>query len=189
MKKRIILLLLICSSSIFINAQSIKNINLQKSTITWEGSKLFSFGKHDGTVKFTSGFFKLYNDKIVGGEFIVNMKSIASNENKKWATKLVNHLKGEDFFNIKKYPTTKIIFTNVKHVGDGYMQITADLTIHEITNSVFFVAKLNDEKTQFETRLKIDRTDWNITYKSKGKTSIKDHIISDAISFEINLNF
>ena len=189
MKKRIILLLLICSSSILINAQSTKKINLQKSTITWEGSKLFSFGKHDGTVKFTSGNFNLKDDKIVGGEFIVNMNSIASNENEKWTIDLIKHLKDKDFFNVKKHPTTKIIFTNVKHVGDGYIQITADLTIHEITNSVFFVAKLNDVKNQLEARLKIDRTDWNITYKSKGKTSIKDHVISDAISFKINLKF
>ena len=189
MRKIIITIICITCLSTISYAQESKTIDLQKSKIIWEGSKLFGFGSHDGTVNFKEGKIIKNNDQIIGGQFVIDMTSIKSNENEGWVKDLVDHLKGKDFFDVENNSTAKIIFTNIKHVGDYYMQITADLTINKITKSVFFVAKLNDLNTQLETRLKIDRTEWNITYKSQGKTSIKDQIISDAITFKINLNF
>lgn len=187
--KKGILVIFLCSFSIFANAQKIDEINLQKSKITWEGSKLFGFGGHEGTVNFKEGKIIKNNNEIIGGEFIIDMNSIKSNEKDTWVKDLINHLKGKDFFDVNLNPISKLVFTKVKDVGDNYLQITANLTINKVTKSVFFVAKLNDVKTQLETRLKIDRTDWNITYKSQGITSIKDEIISDAISFNVILTF
>jgi len=187
MKKIILVLIFLVNYSITVNAQKEHQIKLKESNIIWEGSKLFGFGSHNGTVHFKEGFIKKQDDKIVGGEFIMDMNSIKSNENDGWVIDLVNHLKGKDFFDVKNNPIAKLVFTNVKHVDDLYMQITADLTINKVTNSIFFVAKLNDVKTQLDARFKIDRTLWNITYKSQGKTSIKNQVISDAIGFEVNL--
>ncbi len=116
------------------------------------------------------------------------MNSIKSNEKETQVKELIDHLKGKDFFDIKVNPTSKLVFTKVKDVGDNYIQITANPTINKVTKSVF-LAKLNDDKTQLDTQLKIDRTDWNITYKSQGRTSIKDQIISDAIAFKVTLTF
>lgn len=189
MKKIIIAVICITCLSTISNAQEKLKLDTKKSSIIWEGSKLFGFGSHDGTVNFKEREVLVKDSKITKGSFIIDMTSIKSNEKQTWVYDLIEHLKHKDFFDVKNNPTAKIVFTNIKYVGDGYVQITADLTINKITKSVFFVAKQNDEKRQLETRLKIDRTDWNITYKSQGKTSIKDQIISDAISFKINLNF
>ncbi|MEE9408819.1 MAG: YceI family protein [Polaribacter sp.] len=185
-------ILLAVFTILFINlslSQEKIKLDTKKSSIIWEGSKLFGFGSHDGIVNFIEGEITVKDSKITKGSFIIDMTSIKSNETETWVNDLIEHLKHKDFFDVKNNPTAKIIFTNIKYVGNGYVQITADLTINKITNSVFFVAKQNAAKKQIETRLKIDRTDWNITYKSQGKTSIKDQIISDAISFKINLNF
>ena len=187
--KMSILVIFLFSFSIGTNAQKVDEIDLQKSKITWEGSKLFGFGGHEGTVNFKEGKIIKNNNEIIGGEFIIDMNSIKSNEEGTWVKDLTDHLKGKDFFDVKDNPISKLVFTKVKAVGDGYTQITADLTINKVTKSVFFVAKLNDANTQLETRLKIDRTDWNITYKSQGTTSIKDQIISDAIAFNVTLTF
>jgi len=189
MKKIIITFICIISLSTISNAQEKLKLEIKKSSIIWEGSKLFGFGSHDGTVNFKEGEVVVEDGKIIKGSFIIDMTSIKSNEAETWVYDLIEHLKHKDFFDVKNNPTAKIVFTNIKYVGDGYVQITADLTINKITNSVFFVAQHNVEKKQLDTRLKIDRTDWNITYKSQGKTSIKDQIISDAISFKINLYF
>ncbi len=189
MKKIIYAFVLFCVFTTNTNAQEKMKLDTTKSTITWEGSKLFSFGVHDGTVKFKTGEVLVKESKITKGEFIIDMNSIASNEKESWTYDLIEHLKHKDFFDVKNNPTVKIVFTKIKYVGDGFLQIDADLTINKITNSVFFTAKQNNEKRQLEARLKIDRTDWNITYKSQGKTSIKNHIISDAIAFKIHLQF
>lgn len=188
--KKICLLFIISCFSLNVNAQENIKLNTKISSITWEGSKLFGFGSHDGTVNFKTGEVVVKDSKIMEGSFTIDMTSIKSNEKETWVYDLIEHLKHKDFFDVKNNPTAKIVFTNLKYVGDeGYVQITADLTINKITNSVFFVAKQDNEKRQLETRLKIDRKDWKITYKSQGETSIKDQIISDAISFKILLNF
>lgn len=189
MNKKIALLIIISCLTLQISTQEKIKLNTHKSAITWEGSKLFGYGSHEGTVNFKEGEVVVKDNKITKGSFIIDMTSIKSNETETWVYDLIEHLKHKDFFDVKNNPTAKIVFTNIKYVGDGYVQITADLTINKITKSVFFVAQQNDKKKQLETRLKIDRTDWNITYKSQGKTSIKEHIISDAISFKVNLNF
>ncbi|MDP5106599.1 MAG: YceI family protein [Polaribacter sp.] len=189
MIQKIYLLIIISCLTLQINAQESIKLNTKKSIIIWEGNKLFSFGSHDGTVNFKEGEVMVKDNKITKGSFIIDMTSIQSNEKETWVNDLVAHLKHKDFFDVQNNPTAKIVFTNIKYVGDGFVQITADLTINKITKSVFFVAEQDDAKKQLETRLKIDRTDWNITYKSQGKTSIKDHIISDAISFKVHLNF
>jgi polyisoprenoid-binding protein YceI len=189
MLKKTAFLIIISCLTLQINAQEKIKLNTKKSAIIWEGSKLFSFGSHDGTVNFKEGEVIVKDSKIIKGSFIIDMTSIKSNEEGTWVYDLIEHIKHKDFFDVKNNPTAKIVFTNIKYVGEGYVQITANLTINKITKSVFFVAQQNDEKKLLETRLKIDRTDWNINYKSQGKTSIKDHIISDAISFKVNLNF
>lgn len=190
MKKYLIVAVIFFTCSTILNAQEKIKLNTKKSTVTWEGSKLFGFGKHDGTVNFKEGEVSVIDSKITKGSFVIDMTSIKSNEKETWVYDLVEHLKHKDFFDVKNNPTAKIVFTNIKYIGnEGHMQITADLTINKITNSVFFSAKQNNEKKEIETRLKIDRTDWNITYKSQGKKTVKDQIISDAISFKVLLNF
>jgi len=189
MKKAVIIVILLCSVVNGINAQEKLKLDIEKSSIIWEGSKLFGFGNHDGTVNFKEGEVIVNESKITKGSFIINMTSIKSNEKETWVYDLIEHLKHKDFFDVKNNPTAKIVFKNIKYVGDCYVQITADLTINKITKSIVFVAKQDDAKKQLETRLKIDRTDWNITYKSQGITSVKDQIISDAIFFKVKLNF
>ena len=190
MIQKIAVLIIIYCFTLQINGQEKIKLNTKKSAIIWEGSKLFNFGTHDGTVNFKEGEVVVKDSKIISDSFIIDMTTKKSNEKETWVYDLVEHLKHKDFFDVKNNPTSKIVFTNIKYVGDeGHVQITADLTINKTTKSVFFVAQQNDDKKQLETRLKIDRTDFNITYKSQGNTSVKDHIISDAISFKVLLNF
>lgn len=49
-------------------------------------------------------------------------------------------------------------------------------------------SKLFDEKaSKMSVKFKIDRTDWNINYASKGISSVKDYAISDAIELEVEV--
>ena len=46
MKKYLIVAVIFFTCSTILNAQEKIKLNTKKSTVTWEGSKLFGFGKH-----------------------------------------------------------------------------------------------------------------------------------------------
>ena len=73
----------------------------------WTGSAI---GKsHYGTVDYT-GVINLSNNQLVGGELIMDMKTINSEDLEgEWKEKLNNHLKNADFFNVDTFPTAKLV--------------------------------------------------------------------------------
>ena len=186
MRKIIITIICCISLSTTVNAQEKIEINITKSTIKWIGEYTFYFGGHDGFIKFTKGHFIKTGDVITGGEFIIDMNSITNTDikTKKGNESLVSHLKEPDFFDVKKHPLAKLIITNVEYFKDESMRIHANLTLKGITKPIQFNATPNYQEKSLTTRFKIDRREWNVSYKSK----IKNSAISDAIGFEVTLS-
>lgn len=59
-------------------------------------------------------------------------------------TKLDEHLKGADFFDVAKYPTATFKSTRVeKGDEEGELKVTGDLSLHGVTKSIVLDAKLN----------------------------------------------
>ncbi|EDP70822.1 YCE I like family protein [Flavobacteriales bacterium ALC-1] len=189
MKKRIVLLIAITSIA-FSHAQkdTTENleINIEKSELKWSGEYAFYFGGHNGTIGFKEGYFVKSNGVISGGEFIIDMTSIICDdiEDEEANEGLVNHLKNEDFFNIKEFKTAKLVITSVEYHDNSHMKIYASLTIKGITLPVNFQAEVNYEKRQMTTKFKIDRQRWGIDYTSK----LRDGAIADGIGFEVTLS-
>jgi len=193
MKKRTLLITVILLNLIVSHAQMSEqlDINISKSKIKWTGEYVFYYGGHDGIINFKDGHFIKTNGAITGGEFIIDMTSIQSQDmdNEDARKDLDNHLKNEDFFDVDKFPTTKLVITSTKYHDNTHLKVFADLTIKDITLPINFEARVIYETKQLKTRFKIDRTLWNINYKSKeiaGK--LKDGLISDAIGFEVRLS-
>lgn len=187
MKNYSIAFLFIISCSLTCYAQKEINIDLEKSEVHWTGSKLFGFGKHYGTVKFKKGKLFQINDKITGGIFTIDMKTIINTDGK-YSEMLVDHLKNKDFFHVKKYPIAQLIMTQIKYdKNNGRLNIKADLTIKNKTNPIEFQAELSEDQRLFKAEFIIDRTDWKITYESKGFAAVKNQVISDAIEFRVSI--
>ena len=57
---------------------------------------------HSGYINLLNAFFLFEDEKLVGGEFNIDMNSIKCTdiENPTYASKLEEHLKDPDFFNI-----------------------------------------------------------------------------------------
>ena len=196
MKKQILFVLFtiytVCSNAqIAINhTDETLKIDTSKSEIKWTGEYAFYFGGHDGIISFKEGSFIKNKNVIIGGEFIIDMHSILNTDIKEEEANedLVNHLKNEDFFDVKKFPTAKLIFTNVSYHNTTTMKIYANLTIKDVTLPINFRAEVDYELKQMTTKFKIDRTLWNIKYNSKEiEGNLKDGLISDAIGFEVTL--
>lgn len=195
MRKIIITLALITGFGIAINAQESIKIDTEKSVVKWSGSYSFDFGGHEGTVKIKEGGLIKTNDKISGGQFVIDMNTIVNTDD--YSQDLIDHLKSDDFFDVENHPTAKLVINKVKYHDPNntkfskqvYIRIDADLIIKGIKQPIMFEAEMNPEQTNILAKLKIDRTLWNVSFKSKSiSASIKDGIISDAIEFRISLH-
>lgn len=164
-----------------------KEINVKESKVTWTGEKVT--GTHTGTINLKSGFFTMEDEKLIGGEFVMNMASISttdlSGENKQ---KLDGHLKSEDFFGVEKHPTAKLVITNIAEKGNGSYGVVANLTIKTITKPVTFDLKMS--KDAANAKLTIDRSKYDVKYGSGSFfDSLGDKTIYDNFDLDVNLKF
>ncbi|MBB4118980.1 polyisoprenoid-binding protein YceI [Mesonia hippocampi] len=178
-------LALLGSTSIL--AQDTKKINTKTSKIEWKGEKLT--GSHEGTLHFKSGHLKLENNKLVGGEFIVDMKSLnvtdISGEGKQ---KLEGHLSSDDFFGVKNHPTAKLVITNVAEKGHNDYGVIAKLTIKGTTKTINFDIEV--KANEAEAELVIDRTNYGIKYGSGSFfDNLGDKTIYDDFEIDVELKF
>ena len=172
-------------------------LDTNKSSIEWEGKKLV--GTNNGSLKLKSGFLKLQGNEIIGGEIVADMKTISDKDidDKEYNAKLVKHLKSEDFFNVLKYPVAVFKFTNIEKAIDPdnsnfNYKITGNMTIKNVTNPITFFAHIgfNGNSISSRTKLILDRTKWNITYKSKNFfKNLGDKFIYDDFVLWLELSF
>ena len=163
MKRALLLLTLMGLVLVNVGAQSKLTADTTKTTLLWLGEKVT--GQHTGTIKLQSGWLNWQDNKIVSGEFNIDMASLKESENNKM---LMGHLKSDDFFGVVKYPVAKLTITGSTPFDKGTGVVTGTLTIKDITNPVEFKASLQkkDDGTWFFTNITIDRTKYNIRYGS-----------------------
>jgi polyisoprenoid-binding protein YceI len=165
-------------------------VNKKNSTVIWTGSK--PTGSHTGNMNIKSGYLTYDHGQVVGGNFVIDMKSITCSDIKseKKNQYLVDHLKDADFFNVAKFPEASLTIIRVQKLKENQFQMLADLTIKGITKPVSFTADLSVNGNSYNAIAKIiiDRTKWGVEYKSGNIfKDLGDKIIYDDIEFDIFL--
>lgn len=169
---KIIYALLLSLSSLGMAAE----VETKSSEFTWEATKVVG-GGHHGTIDLKSSDLKTHKGALKSGTFIIDMKSIdVTDLSGDWKTKFVTHITSKDFFQVEKYPTSKLV---IDKVVNG--QASGKLTIKEKTNPVSF--EIEKQKGYYVGKLEIDRTKYGVIYGSgqffKG---LGDKTISDVFS-------
>jgi polyisoprenoid-binding protein YceI len=165
-----------------------KPINVATSNVVWKAYKVT--GSHEGTVKFKSGSFDFNGDVLVGGEFVVDMTSLACTDlTGKGKDGLEGHLKSDDFFGTAAHPTAKLKITKVASRGKaGEYKVTANLTIKNLTKEIKFNANVAGGTAT--AALKVDRTDFDVKHGSGSFIdNLGDKTIYDEFDLNISLNF
>ncbi|ALJ04411.1 lipid-binding protein [Pseudalgibacter alginicilyticus] len=161
------------------------NVDTDASIIEWQGYK--PAGSHNGTISIENGIISTSNGTIVGGSFSISMNSIKDSENN---AKLEGHLKSGDFFEVEKYPSAAFEITGLEET-DGKTMLSGNLTIKEINNNITFpvtITNNNDTLTLSSETFSIDRTKWDIKFKSKSFfDELEDKFINDDIAIKINV--
>jgi polyisoprenoid-binding protein YceI len=163
-----------------------KKVNVETSVVIWTGYKLT--GQHEGTITLKEGVLLFENETLTGGNFIIDMTTINTTDLQGGAkNRLDGHLKNEHFFDVDKHKTAAMTFKDVKPNGSSYF-IIADLTIKGITKEISFNMKVSENLAT--ANLKIDRTKFNITYKSASLSNVlKDKAIYDEFDLRVKLEF
>jgi polyisoprenoid-binding protein YceI len=194
------------------------SISKPASHFIWECDYVLGKG-HKGTLDILSGTITTDGtEKLVKGDFVLDMNSITTTDDKKEKEQknyllemntigstgdvkknrarndLEKHLMSADFFDTPKFPTSTFSITKVEPVTGKVNEyiITGYLSMKGITNAIQFPATitLSNGFVQAKAEVTIDRTKWDIIYKSGSIfPNLKDSVISDEIKLSLDLLF
>jgi len=164
-----------------------KQIKAETSKVVWKGYKVT--GSHQGTIVLKAGSLIFDADKLVGGEFEIDMTKISTSDLEgEYKDKLDGHLKSDDFFGVATFPTAKLVMTTVKSTGKNSYSANGNLTIKDITNPITFTVSIYGSKAA--VTLKIDRSKFNVRYGSPSFfNNLQDKAIYDEFDIIADLNF
>lgn len=167
--------------------------NVSKSVLIWKAEKIT--GGHNGYVSLKSGSVSMDHGKIAGANFVVDMSTITNEDIKseKYSNKLVEHLKSEDFFFVKKYPEVSFDMIKATPLGNDKFDVFGTLTVKGIKGVISFPLELKQSKSELVAKgtFTFDRTKFDIIYNSGsffenlGDRAINNEVVVD---FEIVLN-
>ncbi len=170
-------------------------IDAANSQILWHAEKVV--GQHDGTVKVKDGTINVKDGKIVGGVVEIDLTSLDNTDitDADSKGKLVGHLKSEDFFDVAKFPVSKLEITEVIPIqnaasGQPNYNVKGNLTIRGVTKGITFPAALNitDSKVTGNSTFDIDRTEFGLKYGSgKFFEGLGDKMIKDNFTMKFNV--
>ena len=172
-------------------------IGTSTSKIVWEGrKKLISNYVDRGTIKVKSGEVKVANGRLESANLVIDMNSIVVDTTSKVdgdKSKLVSHLKSDDFFGVTTYPTaTFTLRTATPSAQDiNKYNLEGDLTIRDKTAMVIIPATLSTTNGQLliKGETMIDRTKFDVKFGSTSffKELADDKIIEDEFKLVFSL--
>ncbi len=170
-------------------------LNTDNSHVEWLGSKVVG-GSHNGQIQFKSGEFKVAENQLVGGKFVVDMKSMTNDdlETEEDKAKLVGHLSNEDFFEVETYPTATFDILEIEASTDGSdaKMVTGTLNIKGVAKNITVPAiiSVDGEKVSFASEFNIDRTDFKVNFNSATaiENLAKEQAIKDVIELKVVAN-
>jgi len=167
--------------------KEVKQVKTSESTVTWKGYKVT--GSHHGNIAIKEGSLVFEGDKLTGGEFVVDMPTLVSNDLQgEYKGKLEGHLKSDDFFGVEAHPISKLVFTTVKSTGKNSYEVTGNLTVKGKTNPVAFDISVYGNKAT--ATMKVDRSLYDVKFGSGSFfDNLGDKTIYDEFDLVVDLVF
>lgn len=166
--------------------------NVAKSEITWVGTKVT--GEHSGKVPLKEGTFTLDGSKLTSAKFTANLAGLTVEDIKdaEYNSKLVGHLKNDDFFATDKFPTATFVMTKAVAKSANTYDVTGNLTIKGITKPVTFPVTVSTDAngSTVTGKITVDRAKYDIKYSSKSffdANALGDKMIHDDFTLDVKI--
>jgi len=185
MKNTFLLIALLLIGSYTVDAQLKLTADAEKTKLQWLGEKVT--GEHTGTINLKDGWLNWKDNRIVAGEFNIDMTTITDADA---SERLEGHLKSDDFFGVEKFPTSKLVITGSESFEKGTAVVKGTLSIKGVTHPIEFKAtsQKKDDGTWFYANIVIDRSKYNIRYGSGSFfDNLGDKVIYDEFKLKVNL--
>tara|TARA_X000001036_G_scaffold431813_1_gene466730 strand:- start:2315 stop:2881 length:567 start_codon:yes stop_codon:yes gene_type:complete len=183
------LILVLFSLALNLSPLEMVTVNIQKSAIEWEGGSATT--THNGLISLKSGTLEISNGKLTGGTFEVDMTSITNLDvSEAYRGKLENHLKSEDFFDAKKFPTAQLVIVKATAKKGSLYRIVADFTVRNITKAIEFDATLSPYANGYaaSATFTFDRSEYEVKHRSGSFfMDLGDKLIYDEIKVKVSL--
>ena len=163
-------------------------VDAATSKVVYTGKKAIVDSKHTGEVKIKEGYLTFAGDTLKGGEFTIDMNTITNTDltDAEYNKKFVGHITSEDFFDVKKFPTSKLVIKTATKEKDNTYAIVGDLTIKGKSAPVNFTATVT--KDEAKANIVVDRTAHDVKYGSgKFFQGLGDKAIAENIDFAVDL--
>jgi len=170
--------------------KSTLSVNVEESKVVWFGKKVT--GEHTGAISIAFGDLEFDGDKLIGGSFEIDMRSITNSdiENEEYNQKLVGHLKSDDFFGVQKFPKSTFVIKEVTQKSATKYDVKGDITIKGITKSIDFPVQVTllGSKASATATITIDRSEFEVKYGSGSFfDNLGDKMIYDDFTLDITL--
>ena len=185
MKNILLIIALMIFGTVTATAQQKLTADAGKTKLQWLGEKVT--GEHTGTINLKEGWLNWKDNRIVAGEFEIDMTTIRDADA---SERLEGHLKSDDFFGVEKFPTSKIVITGSESFEKGTAVVKGTLSIKGVTHPIEFRAtsQKKDDGTWFYANIVIDRSKYNIRYGSGSFfDNLGDKVIYDEFKLKVNL--
>lgn len=167
-------------------------VDTAPSLVRWRGTKVGG-GSHEGVVRLEGGRLRLRDGGVTGGEFTVDMTTIAVTDipphEVEARRQLRSHLSHEEFFGVDRFPTAHFVITRVREGRHGLQTVSGNLTIRDSVHNVTFEATapiVTPEAVWASADFSIDRQLWGIDFD--GRTSaLRNAIVHDPIQLDLTL--
>ena len=148
------------------------------SMITFEGSKVT--GSHSGGFVDFTGTVTMPDGTFESAQIVIDIDTTSLFSDNKTLTET---LKGERFFEVDKFPTSKFVSTGIEKTAEGYT-VTGNLEMHGVTKGISFPATvtLEDGTLTSTAEFSIDRFQWGIEDTGMQDDLIRKEVV---IRFEI----
>lgn len=168
-------------------------VDSKESTAKWTGSKKLIKDYYDsGSIAIKSGKVTFAKGAIANGEIVFDMKSIngeSTSNTKAPASKLTEHLKSADFFDVEVHPEAKYVVTSSEKTADGYL-LKGNLTLKGKTNPLNIPVKTTMENGNaiITGKADVNRSTWEVKYGSETFfDNLGDKVINDIFTLEFKV--
>ena len=170
-------------------------IDTDQSMIEWFGRNPNT--RHFGTVRISVGQIQIENGNMTGVvEIDMNSIENINLEGDELQPVLVSHLKSDDFFLVKAFPTAILTINSGQlaeepHLSSPNYKINGTLELRGVKADLSFkatIASTDDGGLVAEAHFDLDRTRWNVIYGStRFFENLGMHLVFDLISFQLKI--
>ena len=159
-------------------------LDLEKSSLGWKGAENEEYF-HTGVLSFQEGSLEMMGDKVLNGNFSIDLNKLAANDKALPDDKkemLAGHLKDTSFFFVAEYPTIKVSVTDY---NEGKLSTVISVRGVEIKQQLPVTLKQDESSVSITGKFNVNLA--SLKMKGMEPDPESGEKIQDEVAFDLNL--